>query len=280
MPPDASGRFRYTNVLPGRYRIAARVSRVDLSAAADVDVQGQDVRGIALLLQPGGTLSGRIQFDAFKLPPPNDKSTWRVHLRRLGGRGSYFSRVNNTQIGNLSDPPPVPVRTDGTFRVVGIVAESYELQVSGPELSQGWTMRSAMLNGHDLLDLPPEFTPGLDISGVLVTMTDRRTELTGMLQTPAGTPAPDYFIIAFPSDAALWRAGSRRVKTARPATDGAFVIRDLPPGDYLIAALTDVTPSDWNDPNFLRRAAAGGVPVTLGEGERKVQDLRLAGAAY
>jgi hypothetical protein len=86
-------------------------------------------------------------------------------------------------------------------------------------------------------------------------------------------------VIAFPSDPALWRAGSRRVKTARPATDGTYAIPDLPPGSYLLAALTDVTPSHWNDPDFLRQAAAGGVPVTIGEGERVAQDLRLAGAA-
>jgi hypothetical protein len=31
MPPDSTGRFQYTNVLPGRYRIGARVSGRDLS---------------------------------------------------------------------------------------------------------------------------------------------------------------------------------------------------------------------------------------------------------
>jgi hypothetical protein len=202
-----------------------------------------------------------------------------VHLRRSGAKGSYFFTANNTRIGNLSDPAPVEVGADGTFRITGIDPESYEIQVTGPELGQGWSMRSAMFDGRDLLDLPPVVTARLDLSGVVITMTDRRTELTGTLQTPAGTPAPDYFVIAFPSDPALWRAGSRRVKTARPATDGTFAIPDLPPGKYLLAALTDVTASHWNDPDFLRQAAPGGVPVAIGEGARVVQDLRLAGAA-
>lgn len=55
-----------------------------------------------------------------------------------------------------------------------------------------------------------------------------------------------------------------------------FVVRDLPAGDYLIAALTDLEPSDLVDLSFLERLAAGAVPVHLDEGERKIQDLRIA----
>jgi hypothetical protein len=201
-----------------------------------------------------------------------------VQLRRSGAKGSYFFTANSTRIGNLSNSA-VAVAADGSFRITGIAPESYEIDVTGPELGQGWSMRSAMLDGRDLLDLPPVLTPGLNLGDVVITMIDRHTELTGTLQTPAGLPAPDYFVIAFPSDPALWRVGSRRVKTTRPGTDGAFAIRGLPPGSYLLAALTDVTPSDWNDPNFLRQATAGAVPVTIGEGERVVQDLRIAGTA-
>jgi hypothetical protein len=35
-------------------------------------------------------------------------------------------------------------------------------------------------------------------------------------------------------------------------------------------------PNEWNDPKFLERVAPGGVRVALGEGEKKVQDLRIA----
>jgi hypothetical protein len=315
MPPDASGRFRYINARPGNYRIVARASRSQPEpssepegrdpmvivgggggggrggagsgqppapageyqyAVADVRVDGQDVGGVALALQPGGTFSGRIQFDASTLPLPKDQTTWLVRLSSPSG--NYMASSGNTLLGmSLNSVPPAAIGADGQFELTNIAPGRYLLDVSGPERKDGWWVRSAMFGGRDLMDLTPDFTPGLDLSGVVVTLTDRRTEPRGTLQTPAGSPAPDYFVLAFPSDPTLWRAGSRRVQTARPATDGAFVIRDLPPGSYLLAALTDVTPSDWNDPNFLRQAAPSGVPVTLGEGERKVQDLRLAG---
>jgi hypothetical protein len=67
------------------------------------------------------------------------------------------------------------------------------------------------------------------------------------------------------------------VRTARPNTDGRFVFRDLPAGDYLLAALTDIEPSDLGDEAFLEALVSGAVPVSLGDGERKTQDLRLIG---
>jgi hypothetical protein len=312
VPPDGSGRFQYTNVRPGTYRIVARTARGSANesakpepasvmtvggggggggfkpaepagpagayyyAIADVDVDGQDVRGVALALQPGSSFSGRIRFDGATHAPPADLTTWQVRLASPGG--SYMATTGRTLLGtSLNSTPPVPVGADGRFEFNNIAPGRYLLDVTGPERKDGWWVRSAIVDGRDLLDVPPQFAPGLDVRGVAVTLSDRHTELAGTLQTPVGVPAPDYFVLAFPADSALWRAGSRRVQTARPATDGAFVLRGLPPGDYLVAALTDVTPGDLNDAAFLRQASQASVAVALGEGERTVQHLRLAG---
>jgi hypothetical protein len=61
----------------------------------------------------------------------------------------------------------------------------------------------------------------------------------------------------------------------RPATDGRFIVSNLPPGDYLVAALVDVGPNEWNDPSFLAEIAPAGVRLTLGEGEKRTLDLRV-----
>ena len=49
----------------------------------------------------------------------------------------------------------------------------------------------------------------------------------------------------------------------------------LPPGDYLMAAVTDVEPGEWFDPEFLQQLRAASARVTLNEGDKKTQDLRL-----
>ena len=108
-------------------------------------------------------------------------------------------------------------------------------------------------------------------------MSDRRTAVSGTLSTPAGRPAAGYFVVAFPADRAQWRWPSRRVVSTRPATNGAFELTDLAPGEYRLAVLTDLEPSDLGDASFLETLAAAAVTVVLGEGERKTQHLRIGG---
>jgi hypothetical protein len=51
----------------------------------------------------------------------------------------------------------------------------------------------------------------------------------------------------------------------------------LPPGEYRLAVLTDLEPSELADPAFLDTLASAAVTVVLGEGERKTQHLRIGG---
>ncbi len=141
----------------------------------------------------------------------------------------------------------------------------------------GWALRSAIVNGVDALDVPLAIAPGRHIDNVVVTFTDRPTELSGTLQTPAGTPTSDYFIVVFATDRAFWTPSSRRSMMARPASTGKYVLRNLPPGEYFVAAVTDVEYGDWFDSAFLDRIVPAGMRVTLSEGEKKTLDLKIAG---
>ena len=117
-----------------------------------------------------------------------------------------------------------------------------------------------------------------DLTGAVLTLTDRHSELTGSLRTSAGLPATDYFIVVMPVEPELRHTGSRRVKSARPATDGTFIIRDLPAGAYLLAALTDFEPRDVENREFLEQLAAPGqaIAVTVRDGETTHQDIQIA----
>jgi hypothetical protein len=68
------------------------------------------------------------------------------------------------------------------------------------------------------------------------------------------------------------------VRVQRPGTDGKYSFVDLPPGDYVLAAVSDMEPDAWRDPAFLRSLVVGGVRVTIGEGEQKTQDVRIGRA--
>jgi hypothetical protein len=95
------------------------------------------------------------------------------------------------------------------------------------------------------------------------------------MQDAAGQPAPEYFLIVFPQDRSRWTPRSARIQQARPAADGRFLFRGLPPGDYLLGALTEVQPGEWYNPAFLEQLAGSAIRVTLAEAEKKVQDIRV-----
>ena len=69
------------------------------------------------------------------------------------------------------------------------------------------------------------------------------------------------------------------MQVARAGTDAKFLIKDLPPGDYLIAALSDFEPDDLLDPAFFEQLTPNAIRVTLGDGEQKIQNLRIGGSS-
>jgi hypothetical protein len=226
-------------------------------ALADVTIVDDDVTSLTMTLQPGLRLSGRIAFDAQTGTPPGDLTTVSLRLVEVNGAITFA--------------PGGTGRADGTFEISGILPGTYELSSA---LSDWW-LRSVVVDGRDVLDFPLEVGPAGDVSGAVATFTDRHTELSGTLQSAARVPAPDYFVVVFSADRSFWRPGSRRVRFTRPSTDGRFALRDLPAGDYLIAALTDMEPSDLLDQSFIEGLIPGAVAVRLDDGEKKTQDLRI-----
>lgn len=301
VPPNELGEFKYANLAPGRYQLVGRAlggapepvpgalgrgrtggagsavvsgTGETLYAVADVEIRGQDVKGLSLALQPGGSISGTVVFDSGGTPPPAGFGAVRLAVSMA--EGNYFYSSGATRIGNmLSDVPAVNVRPDGTFRITGLGPARYTITcMLPPDLARTWTLRSVMSDGRDLLDTG---LAGMstNLRDVTVTLSDKRTSLAGSLRSEAGTPANDYFVIAFSTDRTQWKSGSRRSMSARPATDGSFLFTDLPAGEYFIAALSDLDPLEWQDAAFLTQVIPAAIKVTLAEGEKKRQDLRV-----
>jgi hypothetical protein len=106
-------------------------------------------------------------------------------------------------------------------------------------------------------------------------MTDRPTELSGTMTDATGAAAPEYFMIVFSADPAHWVPSSRRIMQTRPSSDGSFVFRNLPPGDYRLAAVAEVQQGEWFDPDFLNTLVDASIKVTLAPGAKLRQDIRI-----
>jgi len=284
--PD--GRFRFPSIGPGDYTLTARATTsgvgpngvtpsarsggLALWSETTISVSGEDITGLALGLEAGPVLTGRVAFAEGALKPPADLTQWRVSL----ATPAQLTRRGPVMGSDFNPWPPIALNADGTFEIGGVPPGGFLFQLSGPGVGPaGWWMRSMIAGDRDLLDRLIQVRPGSPSMNVVVSMSDRHTELSGTLRTPTGQPEADVFVIAFSTDRTMWGPGARRVRAVRPGADGHFSMPDLPPGDYLLGVVTDVDPEDWQNPALLDQMAPTSVKVTIGEGEKKVQDLQL-----
>jgi hypothetical protein len=133
-------------------------------------------------------------------------------------------------------------------------------------------------NGRDITDQPLEIRPREEPPEIVITFTDKITEVSGTLYDATGRPSSGLSIILFSTSREQWTQNSRRVRPATPASDGKFKFSGLPPGEYYMAAVTDYEYADLLDGSFLEQLAAGAFKIAIAEGEKKVQDIRMGGS--
>jgi len=284
--PD--GKFSFGAVAPGQYSVTARgVSALTMKfnadasggkeaaltaalaamsaaqatptwASTDAAVDGHNPISLQLQLRPGMTVAGRIAIDS--AGPPVDFTRLRVTMVPITPGVDQGSQTG------VAD-------ANGNFTVAGLSPGRYRIGISGAPASL--RLRTVIVAGRDALDSPLEIKPGEDAAGAIATLSDKTTTVAGAIEDAVGQRLTDYTVIAFAADSRFWTPQSRRILTARPATDGSFTFRDLPPGDYLLAAVTDVETGQWFDPAFLRPLTGTAATMKLTEGTRTAQTLRV-----
>jgi hypothetical protein len=296
---DAQGAFKLQNVAPGQYTLIARATigagregadaqlgmpaggrgeafsgrgrgpgplqdATRLWASTEVTVDGRNIANVVLTLQPGVPVTGRIAFDGTALQPPTDLTSMRVSLQSIPSPGSS---------GEMAGPTPGRVEADGRFTITSVIPGRYRLIGSGA--GTGWVLGSSMIEGQDSLDFPIEVKAA--VTGAVLTFVDRQSELSGTITNDQSQPVPDYTLILYPADQRYRVPQSRRIQTIRPATDGRFTFRNVPPGDYRLAPVLDPEPGVWFDPGFLQQLDNAAIRISIGEAEKKEQHLRVPG---
>jgi hypothetical protein len=259
--PD--GKFGSDALAPGDYSIRASIPAVDgrpaMWASADITVAGAEPVSVTLQLAPAMRMAGRLVFES------------------TNSAAAIPSGVRLTVVPVLgaNSPPSATASADGLFVIDGVAPGRMRLQVNAGAAATGWMLRSVRWGDREIVDQPFDIVPG-PLPNLTLTFTDQVSELTGTLTDAKGQAAPNYYVIVVPADRAFWLQGSRRIANTRPDGRGFFAFRSLPPGEYRIAATTDLVPRDLQDASALERLLRESAPVTVGVGEKKVFDIRLA----
>jgi hypothetical protein len=269
--PRPDGTFAFGGIAPGTYTVKALmgtgrattvpVDTPNMWAAAEITMTGRDVN-VPLTLQPGMPINGRVVFEGTQ-PTPAELQALTFRLLPFGTGGELLSasgRVDAEGRFSFTSVPP------DTFRILTMW--------TAPNASNIWAIKSAIASGRDAWEAPLRVEPGQPVE-LTVTYTDRPTSLAGVFQDRNGRAATDYYVVLFSADRTHWIPGSRRIRTTRPATDGAFSIRGIPPGEYYLAALTDLDANESNDPALLDELIKTAARVTLRDGETTKQDFRI-----
>lgn len=272
--PD--GTYVFGGVAPGTYTVKASAGQgagrgaatgptgPGMWAAATIAVSGQDL-DVPLALQRGVAINGRVVFEGAQ-PAPADLQLLTFRLVPPGSGGMIQSN------------PGGRVDGEGRFTFTDMTPDSYQFitQWTSPGATGRWTIKSSVANGRNAFDNPLVVDPNISVDWT-VTYTDHPATLSGVFVDRGGRAATDYYILVFPTDRKYWTPGTRRIRTARPATDGAFSAVGLPPGEYFLGAMTDLESGEWNDPALLEGLVKTSVKITLREGETTRQDLRIGG---
>lgn len=259
--PDNS--FAFDNVPPGRYVIRARGDTgigVSSFATFVLAVDGNDVSNINMILSPGAVIAGNVIFDSGATPPPKDMSKMFVEAplhdgTRWGGE---------TKSG---------VASNGSFQLNGVLSGARYIRIQ--QLPPPWWLKSVIVQGRDAMDIPIDVQGGQQITEVRLVLSDRPSQLSGIVRDNKARPVLSYVVVAFPLQPTLWRPGSRHIKTARPDAGSRYLIHGLPDGDYLVVALSDIDESEVFDAETLAHLAPKAVRFSIKEGEKLVIDLKL-----
>jgi hypothetical protein len=294
---DATGRFAFLGVTPGPYIVRAfRVTPanvMNVPAPAPAGVPGglvretmapparpapamfgstavtvgtADVDGLTVTYSQGARVSGRVVFDG-AAPPPDPK--------QLQGLTIAIRPVDELVSGIPGD---TRVGADGRFTTPGYPAGRHVVTGTSSPGPQ-WVLASIRIGGTDATGRA--FTlSGRDVDDAVITFSDRRISLSGVVQPSAAGGSPEATVVLYPANTQEWMSsGMSAMRTANAATgpDGTYRL-DVPfAGDYVVVAVPpEINPAV--DRDFIARWGSSGVRVSFVQGDAKTQSLTLGRA--
>jgi hypothetical protein len=308
---DASGRFTLFNVPSGAYTLDVRRSVSELAYRSPLVS-----RTATLPSSPGAVFSGMSTGSILSGPSGANYSNrsargsnayfareklavgasaisnFVVTLRRGASiRGRFVTETGASPFPDRSPSTPVYAEpADGNLglgmltseRGVGVAADTFEINglLPGPYLLRflsvgNLSVLSVMADGEDHRFKPFDATSGRDFD-VVITLTDKKVDLSGSVADTRGALIPGAVVIVFPVEREQWTnygLSPVRLKGTASTTSGSYRFQSLPAGDYYVVGVPPEQSTIWQDPAMLAKLVPLATRVSLAWGDKKTQNL-------
>lgn len=247
--------FNFYGVPDGEYELTAQSSLgtpdAAIAPARRVSVKGKDAGPFELILQPLGSLAGRIALDPARSNEANPLCTNRrrsrleesvVHARRSG-----TERVAEPLLPALASANGATPDAGGAFILRDLPTGRYFLQLDLPD--PDWFVRAVSAGGgasnqaraFDAARNTFTLAQGARLEGLTVNLGVGAASLQGRLaNSPDGTNSSPRMHVYIVPAAREQAANSLRYAVAPLQNDGTFSFRHVAPGEYrlVVRALT------------------------------------------
>jgi protocatechuate 3,4-dioxygenase beta subunit len=262
----ADGAFTLTNVPPGEHYIdvvtqTRTPDALPETASVPVQVSTDDIAGLRITTARAGTVSGTVVFEG--------------ESPRGGVLGGLTVRAESADVQRsgpfLGFDDRGRVRADGRFELRGTGRVFFRTINQGP-----WMLKRVTLEGQDITDTPYDLTGGASVEGLRVVLTDRLTDVSGVVKDGRDQPLKEFVVVVQPAAEVPPNALQRFLRAARPDQDGKFGLRGIPPAEYIATAVEALEQGgEWN-PEYRTRLRDAGRRFSVKEGESIQLDLELA----
>jgi hypothetical protein len=288
----ADGSFTITGVAPGEYYVEVRprpqppagngggpggrggnanATTLPEQEFASVPVNvGGDVTGLHIVTGKGATISGRVVFEG--TPPSNGLRIRVVSQPADPSRSIALPNVRAQDEGFVS--------ADGSFeltRITGPIFLRVQLtSATGPPPPQVTYMtKSVIVDGVDVADTPFDPTRRGGTSNITLVLTDKVTDIGGVVTDGRGTPLGSSMVLIVPEDLPPGVSPARYHRILQSDGDGKFSVRGMPPGRYAAIAANGVDAAHQYDPATVQRVRQRGQSFSVREGETVTLALNL-----
>ena len=221
-----------------------------VSGRQPLEVGSADIADLALALQTGAMVSGRIVFD--DAAPPDPSQRFSLSLEPANGDLSLGLPNAWTAAGDPSR----------AFEMEGLQNGRYlfRFQAFG-----GWRIKSVTSGGADITDSGIDGAMAQRYDDVVVTVTKSGGELSGTVVDRMGLPAAGA-VLLFPVESEAWTdygLTPDRLSSTNAGSDGTFRMGPIRAGEYFVIAVPTDQRNAWTNPAFLAAAAPRAARITL-----------------